>query len=196
MIEFQIYNLLEEWKSKTYLSGQNVIFEKNIFAQAVKTFFKDYHRWYPDDNTIDLFKLVNTPQLHAILTYRLAHLFYKANDEKTAQILSQLGRINGQIEIYYSSQIGDYFKINHGVGSVIGARCMIGSNCTIHQNVTLGDKNGGRPIVGNNVVIYPGAILIGKIEIGDNSIIGANSLVMESFINNSLIVGSPAKNKK
>lgn len=60
----------------------------------------------------------------------------------------------------------------------------------------MGDKNGGRPSIGNNVVIYPGAIILGKIEIGDNCIVGANSVVFESFNENSIIVGVPAKKIK
>lgn len=196
MNELQVYNVLENWKSKTYLESEELVFNSKIYTGAIKTFFTDYRRWFPDDKTIELSNLLMTPQLHSLLTYRLAHLFYKNNDEATAQILSQLGRINGQIEIYYSSQIGDSFKVNHGIGSVIGARCVIGSNCTIHQNVTLGDKNGGRPVLGNNVVIYPGAIIIGAVNIGNHSTIGANSLVMDSFGENSIIVGSPAKKIK
>lgn len=79
------------------------------------------------------------------------------------------------------------------MGTVIGARCSIGANCTIHQNCTLGDKNGGRPKIGNNVTIYAGSMILGDITIGDNCIIGANSVVMESCPANSILVGSPAK---
>lgn len=104
-----------------------------------------------------------------------------------------LGREIGQIEIFYSSTIGKAFKINHGVGTVIGARCKIGDNCTIHQNCTLGDHNGGRPTLGNNVIIYAGAMILGDIHIGDNSIVGANSVVLDSFPENSIIAGTPAK---
>ena len=104
-----------------------------------------------------------------------------------------LGREIGQIEIYYSSVIGEGFKINHGVGTVIGARCKIGNNCTIHQNCTLGDRNGGRPTVGNNVIIYAGSMILGDITIGDDTIIGANSVVTKSCPPNSLIVGTPGR---
>lgn len=57
-----------------------------------------------------------------------------------ADLYSLLGRVIGQIEIYYSSEIGEGFRINHGVGTVIGARAHIGDNFTIHQNCTIGDK--------------------------------------------------------
>lgn len=106
---------------------------------------------------------------------------------------SLLGRQVGQIEIYYSATIGKAFKINHGVGTVIGARCKLGDNCTIHQNCTIGDRNGGRPTIGNNVMIYAGSMVLGDISIGSNSIIGANSVITQSFPENSVLVGTPAK---
>lgn len=106
---------------------------------------------------------------------------------------SLLARHIGQIEIFYSSDIGEGFKINHGVGTVIGARCKIGKNCMIHQNCTIGDRNGGRPAIGNNVVIYAGAMILGNVVIGDNCVIGANSVVTNSFPSNCVLVGSPAK---
>ena len=106
---------------------------------------------------------------------------------------SLLARHIGQIEIFYSADIGKGFKINHGVGTVIGARCKIGDNCMIHQNCTIGDRKGGRPTIGNNVIIYAGAMILGDITIGDNTIIGANSVVTKSCPPNSILVGSPAK---
>lgn len=107
-----------------------------------------------------------------------------------------LARHIGHMEIYYSADIGKGLKINHGIGTIIGARCKIGENCLIHQNCTIGDKNGGRPTIGNNVTIYAGAIILGNITIGDNSIIGANSTVFYSCPPNSILVGSPAKKVK
>lgn len=68
------------------------------------------------------------------------------------------------------------------------------ANCIIHQNCTIGDRNGGRPIIGNNVIIYVGAMLLGNITIGDNSIIGANSVVTKNCPPNSIMVGTPARN--
>lgn len=110
-----------------------------------------------------------------------------------ADAFSLLGREIGQIEIYYSATIGKAFKINHGIGTVIGARCRIGDNCTIHQNCTIGDRNGGRPEIGDNVTIYAGAMILGDITIGDGCIIGANSVVTRSYPEGSVLGGSPAK---
>lgn len=65
-------------------------------------------------------------------------------------------------------------------------------SCLIHQNCTLGDKNGGRPSVGDNVTIYAGAMILGDISIGSNTIIGANSVVLDSCPPGSILIGSPA----
>lgn len=180
--------------------------DSSTIHRATEDFVADYLRWYPNDTRFDYYKLLVTPQLGAILCYRISHIINKLQGgvntfgtaaykpgPYSADAYSLLGREIGQIEIFYSSTIGPGLKINHGGGTVIGARCSIGANCTIHQNCTLGDKNGGRPKIGNNVTIYAGSMILGDITIGDNSIIGANSVVMESCPANSILVGSPAK---
>ncbi len=113
-----------------------------------------------------------------------------------ADVYSLLGRVLGQIEIFYSSFIDEGFKINHGVGSVIGARCRIGKNFTIHQNCTLGDKNDGRPTIEDNVIMYAGSMILGNITIPKNSIIGANSVVLDEPQQSGILVGTPARVKK
>lgn len=87
---------------------------------------------------------------------------------------------------------------HHALGCVIHARTVIGSNCEIFQNVTMGSKwsggicRGGAPHIGNNVFIGAGAVILGDIEIGDNSIIGANAVVTKDVPENSIAVGVPA----
>lgn len=196
MTEAEIYRLLTDWMVHSYLADYPLEYDGEIYGQAVQQFREDYARWFPHDNEISRKHLQLTPQLHAVLTYRLAHLFWKSGREDQAQLLSLLGRVNGQIEIYYSSEIGTGFKINHGVGSVIGARCILGAGCTIHQNVTLGDRNGRRPIVGNRVVLYAGAMVLGDVTVGDDSIVGANAVVLSSFPAHAILTGTPAKNKE
>ncbi|MDD3944777.1 MAG: serine O-acetyltransferase [Bacteroidales bacterium] len=112
---------------------------------------------------------------------------------------------NHKLITKYGCYIGSKAKIGIGVkfphpnGIVIGETTTIGQNCTIYQQVTFGGKNIGDaqnnnyPTIGNNVIIFAGAKLIGNIIIGDNVIIGANSVVNKSFPSNSVIVGVPAK---
>ncbi len=81
----------------------------------------------------------------------------------------------------------------HPFNIIIGKEASIGNNVKIYHNVTIGQKNGKYPKIGDNVIIYPNSILIGDIKIGDNTIIGAGSVVISSFDNDSVIVGNPAK---
>ncbi len=95
--------------------------------------------------------------------------------------------------------IGIGVKFPHPNGIVIGEMTKIGNNCTIYQQVTFGGRNIGDaqknnyPTVGNNVIIFAGAKLIGNINIGDNVIIGANSVVNKNIPSNTVIGGVPAK---
>ena len=88
-------------------------------------------------------------------------------------------------------------KFPHPVGIVIAPEVQIGKNCTILQNVTIG--NGKRfnessyPIIGDNVSILTGAVVVGGIKIGDNAVIAANSVVRSDVEKNTMVAGAPAK---
>lgn len=193
----ELRHLIAIWSKGSWLSQNNFECPDHVLIQALHEFQSDYTRWYCGDVIKE--KISVTPQLIAILMYRIAHIISQLppqiNSKQTycADSFSLLGREIGHIEIYYSTTIGHGFKINHGLGTVIGARCKIGNYCTIHQNCTLGDHNGGRPTIGNNITIYAGAMILGDIHIGDNSIVGANSVVFDSFPPNSIIAGTPAR---
>lgn len=196
-----IFRYLSRVISRSVLPIGYYEIDLNIIETAYHDFIPDYKRWFPTDPTIDEHHLLLTPQLGAMLCYRIAHAVSilppppnpSTGLNNVAASYSLLGREIGQIEIYYSAEIDSGLKINHGVGSVIGARCKIGKNCTIHQNCTLGDRNGGRPTIGNNVMIYAGSMILGNITIGDGSIIGANSIVLDDCPPNSILIGTPAK---
>ena len=84
----------------------------------------------------------------------------------------------------------------HPLGIVIGKGVSIGNGCRIYQNVTIGLKNETDtqyPKIGNNVTIYANSIIIGDIVIGDNTIIGASTVVTKSIPPNSIVAGNPAK---
>lgn len=183
--------LLTEWKEHSWVCNLDFVCDDSVIEESIVLFESDYRRWYPNHSYICVDNLRKTPQLIAMLLYRISRLLYIRGLDGGGYSL--LARHIGQIELFYSADIGLGFKINHGVGSVIGARCKIGNNCTIHQNCTIGDRHGGRPIIGNNVIIYAGAMILGNIIIGDNSIIGANSVVTQSCPPYSVLVGSPAK---
>ena len=201
MTDSDIFELICYFKENTLLGGRKLPplnYRKDVLSAAYESFMSDYKRWFPDDVIIDEYKFLKTSQLQVMFLYRVAHECYCLPEEdelkKDADIYGLIGRSVGQMEIFYSSEIGRGLKINHGVGSVIGAKCKIGENCMIHQNCTIGAKLGGRPTIGNNVIMYAGSMVLGDITIGDNTIIGANAVVLRSFPENSILVGSPAKN--
>ena len=111
--------------------------------------------------------------------------------------MSHLGRFFTGIEIHPGAEIGKAFFVDHGMGVVIGETSEIGDNVTLYHGVTLGGttwKKGKRhPTVGNNVVIGTGAKVLGPVRIGENTRIGANSVVVNDIPPNSVVVGIPGK---
>ncbi len=101
------------------------------------------------------------------------------------------------IGIHYSTEIGHGFYIGHIGGIVVNNHCVIGKNCNISQGVTLGQTNRGErkgtPIIGDNVYIGPGAVVIGKIKVGNNVAIGSNCVVTKDVPDNAVVVGIPGK---
>jgi serine O-acetyltransferase len=157
-------------------------------------FLSDYNRYFYD-SYIDYEKTFSRIELIGILCYRMAHWFYENNDEASATQYSNLGRLISGFEIYYTAEIGTGLKINHGLGTVIGTRCKIGKNALLHQNVTLGDRNGGRPTLLDNVTLYAGAKVLGGITLGNNSVVAANSVCLMDIPDNEVCVGIPGKIK-
>lgn len=101
-------------------------------------------------------------------------------------------------DIAYQVELPASTKLPHqGLGIVIGPEVVIGENCTIYQNVTLGAKDNGKeyavPIVGDNVMIGCGSVILGGIRIGNNVSIGANAVVVSDIDDNTVVVGNPGK---
>ncbi|WP_342599481.1 serine O-acetyltransferase [Psychrobacillus sp. FSL H8-0483] len=133
--------------------------------------------------------------LHAIWNHRIAHAFYKKKFFFLARAISQISRFFTGIEIHPGATIGRRFFIDHGSGVVIGETCEIGDDCTIYQGVTLGgtgkEKGKRHPTLGNNVLVATGAKVLGSITIGENSKVGAGSVVLKDVPFNSTVVGIP-----
>jgi len=137
------------------------------------------------------------PGFHAILLHRVAHWLWRHKVFFLARLVSHISRFLTGIEIHPGAKIGRRFFIDHGMGVVIGETAEIGDDVTLFQGVTLGgtvwEKVKRHPTVGNNVVIGTGAKVLGPITIGDNTKIGANSVVIHDVPPNSIVVGVPGK---
>jgi serine O-acetyltransferase len=135
--------------------------------------------------------------LHALISYRITHFFYKTHLFFIARLISQFSRCMTGIEIHPGAQIGRGFFIDHGMGVVIGETAVIGDNVLLYQQVTLGgtglEKGKRHPTIGNNVVIGAGAKVLGNITVGDNSYIGANAVVIKDVPPDSTVVGVPGR---
>lgn len=138
------------------------------------------------------------PTIHALISYRMAHLFYTKKLFFLARLISQLSRFFTGIEIHPGAKIGKGLVIDHGMGVVIGETVEIGDNVLLYHGVTLGgtgkDKGKRHPTLGDNVIIGAGAKVLGPIYIGSNSKIGANSVVLKDVPEGATAVGIPAKN--
>lgn len=97
------------------------------------------------------------------------------------------------VEIGNNPYIGKNLKLEHFQGIVIGNDVKIGDNCTLYQQVTLGQKNNRYPTIGDDVIVFAGAKVIGDISIGEKCIIGANAVVLNSIPAQTCAVGIPAK---
>ena len=185
---------LQRWFSKSIVLFDNVDFNDiDIFKKVLKDFIFDYKRYYPKDEEIILRNLILRHELIGILLYRISRSYFLSGKEDIAVAYSSLGAFLSGFEIYYSAEIGKGVKINHGLGTVIGARVVIGDNALLHQGITFGDRNGGRPKLLNNVIVYAGSTILGDVTLGNHCVIGANSLCMVSVPDNEIYGGNPAK---
>lgn len=134
------------------------------------------------------------PIIKTLTNYRVAHELAMLGVPLIPRMLTELAHSETGIDIHPNARIGKFFTIDHGTGVVIGATCVIGDNVKIYQGVTLGaksfplDSDGNpikgiprHPIIGNNVVIYANATVLGRITIGDGCVIGANMWVTEDM---------------
>lgn len=135
------------------------------------------------------------PSFRVMLSYRRAHKQYLKGHYFHARWISQRAARKTGIEIHPGAQIGKGFFIDHGSGVIIGETTIIGDNVTLYQGVTLGgtgkEKGKRHPTIGDNVMISAGAKILGSFTIGENSKIGAGSVVLKAVPPNSTVVGVP-----
>jgi serine O-acetyltransferase len=152
--------------------------------------------------------LIGYPGMTAIIHHRLAHILHRLNARLVARLVAEIAHTRTGIDIHPGASIGSGFFIDHGTGVVIGETAIIGDNVRIYQAVTLGarhfptDDEGNlikgdarHPVVEDDVVIYAGATILGRITIGRGSTIGGNVWLTQSVPPNSVVTQATARNK-
>ena len=137
------------------------------------------------------------PGLHAVWLHRIAHLFWKHRLLFIGRFISHINRLLTGIEIHPGAKIGRRFFIDHGMGVVIGETAETGDDVLMYQGVVLGgttlEKKKRHPVLGNNVVVGAGAIVLGAITIGDGARIAAGSVVIYDVPPGATVVGVPGR---
>ncbi len=137
------------------------------------------------------------PGVHALAFHRFAHGLWRRGWTTLARLISHVARFATGVEIHPAARLGRGLFIDHGMGVVIGETAEVGEDVTLLQGVTLGGtsllREKRHPTLGNNVVVGAGAAIIGALFIGDNSRIGAGSVVVRDVPPNSVVVGVPGR---
>jgi serine O-acetyltransferase len=133
--------------------------------------------------------------VQALLSHRVAHALHDAGVPLAPRVLANVVRVTTGVEIHPAARIGKALFIDHGAGVVIGETAEIGDDVTLYQGVTLGGTGFARgkrhPTIGDRVVIGSGAKVLGPVEVGNCSKVGANSVVIHDVPENSTVVGNP-----
>ena len=136
------------------------------------------------------------PGLHAVWAQRITARLWRAGFRLLARFLSQVARLLTGIEIHPGARIGRRVFIDHGAGVVIGETAVVGDDVTLYQGVTLGgtghERGKRHPTVRDGVFVGSNAQILGNICIGENSRVGAGSVVLRDVPPNSTVVGVPA----
>lgn len=180
----------------------NVDYEKivNDFIEKLPMIqdkvYKDVEAIYNGDPSAKTYSEIikSFPGFIAVLAYRIAHELYELNVPIIPRVIAEYAHDKTGVDINPGAKIGEYFCIDHGTGIVIGETTVIGDNVRIYHGVTLGVRSftkdemgnlmkGGKrhPNIGNNVIIYANAtILGGDTYIDDNSVIPTGSLILQT----------------
>lgn len=137
------------------------------------------------------------PSIHARIAHILSHFLYNHKCFFSSRLISQIARFLTGIEIHPGAKLGEAILIDHGMGVVIGETAEVGNRVVIYHGTTLGgtgkDIGKRHPTVGDNVFIGAGSKILGPINIGANSKIGANSVVLKDVPQGATVVGIAAK---
>lgn len=174
-----------------------------VFGEHREIILADARRKYPalaDDPGVDaeLFHLMELDAgLEAVVSYRLQRgIFLRDPRHPALPYLARLMKIRTGAELYYSTEVGVGFLVDHGVGIVLGPRNRIGKNFTIHQGVTLGQRRLHSPgesiTIGDDCTLFAGAKVLGTVRLGDGVRLGANAVLLADAEPHCTYAGIPA----
>lgn len=131
----------------------------------------------------------------AIKLYRIARALYSKHIPVLPKVFYRLIYFVNNCHLHYQTEVGDTTLAYGGVGVVIHKNAVIGRNCVIESNVTIGGRNSipAAPVIGDNDFIGTGARILGDVHVGSNSIIGANAVVLHDVPERCSVAGVPAK---
>lgn len=159
--------------------------------------YKDLKRY--NSKKVLLKAFFRAPNIWIIVSYRIGRALKRYKLLKPielfwAQFIHFPLQVILGIELSLNAEFGPGLKIHHRGGIVINSKVKAGSNVTLYNGITIGNNFGEEvPTIGNNVIITTGAKIIGNIVVGDNSIIGANSVVIKNVPRNTVVAGVPAR---
>lgn len=137
------------------------------------------------------------PGVHAVWAHRVSHRLWRRGNKFPARAISQAARFATNVEIHPAATLGPRLFIDHGAGVVVGETATVGADVTLYHGVTLGGRSLGterrHPTVGDRVIVGAGAKVLGPIEVGADSRIGANAVVAKSVPPDSVVVGVPGQ---
>lgn len=195
---------VSEWVDNATLPKQSILYPLVALVKAQRQIFKaiyaDFQAIFERDpaarNWLEV--LVCYPGFHALVFHRFAHVLHQTGLPFLPRLISHLARFLTGVEIHPGATLGQGIVIDHGMGVVIGETTIVGDDCLIYQNATLGGtgKESGKrhPTLGRGVVVGAGAKVLGNIHIGDNARIGAGSIVLRDVPANCTAVGVPGRN--
>jgi len=163
---------------------------------------EDYRRCSKKPGNISryIYKMLSNAGFRAVVLYRLGNWFHKRKNYHLAGFMERIIFHTSYCQISTTAEISPGFLIAHPIGLVIGGGTRIGRNCDVRQNVTFGgnfnkvdDKGRSHPWLEDNISVGAGAVIIGPVKIGTNSIIGANSVVTKDVPQNVIVSGIPGK---
>lgn len=150
----------------------------------------------PADPTV-LEVVLAYPGVHAVWGHRIASWMWRRGARVTARVFAEFVRLLTGVDIHPGATLGPGLFIDHATGVVIGETAEIGEDVTIFHGVTLGgtgrDRGKRHPTIGDRVIIGAGAKVLGAIKIGDDSRIGANSVVIKEVPSSSVVIGVPGQ---